>query len=70
MMWTGILDKQKKQYGWALRPDKGRKILQDKGWKEVGKHGKKEIKFEMSYEAYKDNLKKTVYKIGKRPSKW
>ncbi|MEP7142836.1 MAG: GNAT family N-acetyltransferase [Ferruginibacter sp.] len=24
------------------------------GWKEIGKHGDKEIKFEMSYEAYKD----------------
>ncbi len=27
------------------------------GWEKVGKHGEKEIKFEMSYERYLDNLK-------------
>ncbi|MEO7767663.1 MAG: GNAT family N-acetyltransferase [Ferruginibacter sp.] len=27
------------------------------GWREVGKHGEKETKFEMSYEMYKANLK-------------
>jgi len=27
------------------------------GWKEVGKHGEKEIKFEMSYEAYRQHLR-------------
>ncbi len=27
------------------------------GWRQVGKHGEKEIKFEMSYEKYLDNLK-------------
>jgi GNAT superfamily N-acetyltransferase len=34
------------------------KFYHHQGWKEVGMHGTKEIKFEMSYEAYVEKLKK------------
>lgn len=33
------------------------KFYNQMGWKEVGKHGSNEIKFEMSYEAYLEKLK-------------
>jgi len=34
------------------------KFYQFRGWKDVGKHGEKEIKFELNYETYKAYLKR------------
>lgn len=36
------------------------KFYSYQGWKKVGRHGQEEIKFEMSYEMYLDNIKNTA----------